>query len=121
MKRLALGAALLAFSACVGAQSVRGEVYIKNGFMTGQAYLGLPERAQRAYAMGLIDGMLLSPMLGGRARDNQWLGSCVTGYSDSQAAAVLHRALRDEPGAWHMPAHVTFYNALLRACAPRPD
>lgn len=88
-------------------------VEINNGFVTGQGYLDMAEAQREAYAVGVIDGLLLAPLLGNAAR---WPAPCVTGMTSRQAAAILTNELQQNPGAWHQSAHTSMYKAVLAAC-----
>ena len=95
---------------------------IHKGFITGQRFLELTESQQNAYAMGVLDGLFLSPFLGGSEKRTTALGACAEGMSDKQLSAVLSTYLRDNPGQWHQSAHGSMFVALKKVCpAFAPD
>lgn len=94
-------------------------VAIKNGFLTGQDYLESSELKQRAYVMGLVDGLFVSPILGAPKRRLAPFERCIEGMTDTQVAAILLKFLRDNPGRWHQSAHVSFYTAMKENCSIR--
>lgn len=104
----------------MGLASAQDEVYIKNGFVTGEAYLLLDATSQTRYASGLVDGLLIAPLMGAPASKMAWLQSCVVSMSDSQVAAMLSQELKSNPGSWHQSAHVPMYSALNKACPQSP-
>jgi hypothetical protein len=91
-------------------------VLIQNGFGTGEEYLKMSPLEQRAYAMGIVNGMLLAPLFGAPKDRMFRFESCVTGMTDSQVAAILTKYLRDNPGRWHETPHAPMYTALMKAC-----
>jgi len=50
-------------------------ILIHNGFGTGQDYIKMSESQKRAYAMGSINGMIISPLLGAPKDKMGWLES----------------------------------------------
>ena len=107
--------ALLAVSPILSSANDEG-VLIRSGFVSGQQYLALAEEKQSAYAMGVVDGILLAPIFGAPKKRMLQLEDCLTGMSDTQVAAILTKYLRDHPARWHDSAHVLMYSALLDAC-----
>lgn len=93
-----------------------GSVWVSNGFLTGEAYLSLPEAHRAAYAMGVIDALLASPFLGANQARVGILFTCVTGKSSTQLEAMVSKQIRDDPSTWHLGANVAAYNAILHAC-----
>jgi hypothetical protein len=92
-------------------------VLIHNGFGTGKSFLDDMSSAQRrAYAMGAINGMLVSPMFGASKEELQWLEQCVENMTDDQVAAIIARHLRDHPERWHHGLHVESWAAMKDAC-----
>ena len=93
-------------------------VTIHEGFLlTGQGYLGLSEVEKSAYAMGIIDGMLLAPLFG--APDDgkvSKLGRCATGMTNEQVAAIIAKLIKEHPEEWHMPIHLQVFKKLHSIC-----
>ena len=56
-------AVILALSVPAWAAEKR-PIKLHEGFLMGQKYMGLSEVEKSAYAMGIIDGMLLAPLFG---------------------------------------------------------
>ncbi len=116
-----VGAVLLPLS--VYAQTVT-TVTIHKGFLTGEQYLHLTEGDQyhlealtrMYYAMGLIDGIILAPLLGGSERRTFNLGECLDGMTSTQVDAILSKYLNENPRRWHESAHTSMYAALVTAC-----
>ncbi|TPG51038.1 hypothetical protein EAH75_06480 [Rhodanobacter glycinis] len=118
MRRVLLLLALLAITGPAPAQTYE----IKTGFVTGQAYLQMTQPQRSAYAMGVVDGMFLSPFFGAPKVKVTWLETCVTGMPDSQLVAVLDQYVRANPVRWHESMHTLAFSALKQACpAVQPD
>jgi len=111
-----LVATILALSSAQGGQPVE----IHNGFVTGTIYRKFNEYQKRSYAMGVIDGIYLSPFFGASRTHLGWVEKCVQGMDDEQVAAVIDKFLKDHPERWHQTVHASVYAALLSAC-PREN
>ena len=95
-------------------------VYIKTGFMKGNEFLALSSGEQEAYAMGLIDGMLLAPFFDAPKTKTDWLESCIAGMTDTQVVAMLKEELENNPGTLYYSVHTAMYRAMLEGCPGSP-
>jgi uncharacterized membrane protein YphA (DoxX/SURF4 family) len=111
-------ALLSLLAAAAFAASGTGTVH--NGFVTGSQFMSSLPVEKRAYAAGVIDGMLLAPLLGAPKSELSWFEGCVEGMTNEQIAAVLEKQLRDNPASWHLSAHGSMFAALYAAC-PKPE
>jgi hypothetical protein len=77
--------------------------------------------SQRVYAMGLLDGMYMSPAIGAPATNKVLLEieTCVEGMKSSQAAAIIEKSVKDHPEKWDWDLKDTGYNATLQGCRNR--
>lgn len=68
-------------------------VTVPNGFMAAKDFLGLTTSERRKYAMGFINGVMASPMLG--ADENRVIAphECLTGMHDEQIPWLRRRTL----------------------------
>jgi hypothetical protein len=89
---------------------------IHHGFATGEDYLNMTEAEQEAYAMGVVNGMLVAPLFGAPKKRLAWLEGCMRGKSSSQVTALFTNYLRENPLRWNETPHVTMYSALRNAC-----
>jgi len=93
--KLLIVVGLIFLSLNVNAQPVR----IHNGFISGEQYLRMEDRERQSYAMGLVDGIFLAPLLGGSEERTWNLGTCVEGsghaMTNLQLDAILSKYLRD--------------------------
>jgi hypothetical protein len=78
-------------------------VIVKTGFISGNEFRDFSPRLKRAYAMGFMDGVLMSPAFGAPKARLSWLESCVTGMTDEQVSAIFSKFLEDNPARWHEP------------------
>lgn len=92
------------------------EVVIKTGFVTGNQYRVFSATEKQKYAIGLLDGIFLSPFYGADKKKLEEVEQCVTDMSDGQVAAIFDKYISENPGRWHESMNVLAYVALLRAC-----
>jgi Ssp1 endopeptidase immunity protein Rap1a len=93
------------------------DVVIKIGFLTGNQYRALSDDDQHIYAMGVVDGMFLSPFFGASKSKTLWIESCLTRMEDDQVVAIFHKYLEENPTRWRQSMNVLAYAALKKACA----
>ncbi len=93
-----------------------------NGFLQAREYLDMDEGGQRAYAMGILDGMYLAPWFGAPDNDKGLvsLATCVEGMKASQVAAIIEKHIRDHPEYWHWDLKDEAYSAMRKACPITP-
>ena len=91
-------------------------ILVHNGFITAQQFRGLPELSRRSYAAGIVDGILLAPLVGAPKASLEWFESCVTRMTDEQVAAIISKFVNDNPARWHEQVHAQFYAAMRQAC-----
>ena len=118
MNRTLLAFIILLTYQAVPSSAQRHTVVIHNGFLKASDYLDMDAENQRAYAMGLLDGMYMAPNFG--APDNNKLlikvATCVEGMKSSQVAAIIEKYVRDHPDHWQWDLKDMGYNAMLQAC-----
>jgi hypothetical protein len=95
---------------------------IKTGFLTAEEFTHMNGQSQHDYAIGVVDGMLLTPMFGApRAWDNGQkigaFGDCITGMSSKQVVAIISKFVRDHPERWNDSMHLVAFTAMTRACS----
>ena len=89
--------------------------YIPGGFGHGDDYLKMTAIQKNAYAMGVLNGMLLAPFFGAPEKCTKWLVDYVKGMSDVQVAAIITKFLKDNPGRWHEGLHELAFFAIQEA------
>ncbi len=101
----------------VAAADEAGTITVRSGFITGAGFLELSESEQSVYAMGVVDGLLLSPLFGAPDKGGAFrLAECLVGLSGKQVAAMVKKFLDENPKRWLEDAHILVYGALLEPC-----
>ena len=91
-------------------------VLIHNGFGTGQDFLGFSDTGKRGYAMGVVNGFLMAPMLGAPEAQVRVYGRCLEKMTDVQVASIIDKWLREHPERWHYGLHFESWVAVKSAC-----
>ena len=94
----------------------REEVWIPGGFMTGEECLLVSSESMTSYMMGVVNGLLISPLYGAPAERATTLSQCLEGVTGTQLGATLQKWLRENPERWHEGCHLAAYMALRRLC-----
>lgn len=90
-------------------------VLITRGFVNGQAYLEADSDARAHYVMGVIDGLLVSPMLDARLEKRMIaLSRCLTGKTAEDLDEMMMLELQANASALNESAHRLMYRALAR-------
>ena len=91
-------------------------VEIKKGFLTGNSFRELSDAGKRGYAMGFLDGALMSPMFDAPKGETRWIETCVVGMTDKQVVAILDKFLTNNPARWHEQMNVLAWLAMKEGC-----
>ena len=94
---------LLIFSFSVIAEE---DVLLQSGFVTGNMYQSLDKSQKNHYVMGVVDGLLLSPLLKAPETEAKDLSNCLVGVENRQLLAVVNKHMADNPELWHQPMHI---------------
>ena len=94
-------------------------VLIQNGFIKGNDFRVLDSGGKNMYSMGLVDGILLSPLYGAPKSKLEEFESCTTGMNGSQLSAILDKYLAAHPERWHQSMHTLSFVALKEACGSK--
>jgi hypothetical protein len=102
-------------AASVGADSAT-PLLIPHSAMTGESYRSLDQYARRFYIVGLLDGLLGSPLFGA----NQGLAGefhrCLLQFHSEQDMAIIDKWVTDHPTEWQTDMHTLAIQAFLEAC-----
>lgn len=101
---------------CALSASAEEFIEIHDGFLTGNDYLKKTQQERSFYAMGIIDGMFLSPLFGASKNNLLWLERCVEGMGNYQMEAIISKYLENHPGEWHHNLHTITFRAMKEAC-----
>lgn len=109
------------FSADLAAQHV---VSLVSGYMTVVEYLEMNDESQRAYAMGFMNGVFVSPILFSKEtavkpKHLSEIEKCAAKMSDMQIVTILRKYFDDRPELWDKGLNVISLNAMFSACRLR--
>jgi len=112
-----MGAAFLLFLLTASsAQQAAKPVFVAGGYGTAKEFNDFSASEKHAYAVGLINGLAVSGLLGADEEKLQILHSCIHPMESTQVAAILDKYIKDHPEEWHLPLAVQSYSALRGAC-----
>jgi len=117
---LALGLVLAGTQA---AQPKVKKTFIHGGFVSGTAYLDMPNIRKIAYVTGLLEGIFLAPKLGGDPKRLRWLAVCTQSAGRRGARDMIERYLLDRDRSWKNRNPAKMYRALAAGCrrGPKPS
>ena len=112
---------LLALSApldMASPQKSDNEVFVGQGFITTEKYIGFGEDKQAIYAAGLMDGIALAPLFGSPSKDKTFvtIKTCLNGMTNTQVAAIITKYTKEHPEKWHYGTNVVAYQSLRESC-----
>lgn len=118
MKRLSIFTIVLALAApgAYGATEGSAKTVIQGGFVSGQAYLDMPNLRKIAYVTGLLDGMFLAPVFGGTVARQAWFGLCIDTIGRTGIRDVLARHLLADGRTWNNRNPAKMYRAIRAGC-----
>jgi hypothetical protein len=91
-------------------------VRFMTGFLTGSTYHELPKAERFGYAMGIIDGIMVSGIITGSDINLEELKTCIQSMGSSQVVAILDKYIRDNPKYWKNSMNFLAVSALKNAC-----
>ncbi len=113
MKRLSILTIVLVLAA---PGPVTARTPIPGGFVSGQAYLDMPNLRKIAYVTGLLDGMFLAPVFGGTVARQAWFGLCIDALGRTGIRDILVRRLRANERTWNNRNPAKMYRAIRAGC-----
>lgn len=116
IREAALTVGLIATAVMCGTARAQAPVEIRNGFYTGSTFRDSQTTSKRAYAAGLMDGMLLAPLFGAPKASMYRLENCIANMTDEQLAAILSKELEEHSESWQGGAHVAMYRGMISRC-----
>jgi hypothetical protein len=116
--RKALALLLVIAATAVVALPSRELHLIKKGYVTSSMFRDAGPSEQRAYVMGIVDGLFLAPLFGAPERRGDQLQDCITGLNldDLQLAALVRRELEEDATLGSSPAHIVVFRAIRQTC-----
>jgi hypothetical protein len=89
------------------------------GFARGNLYRTWTDDQRQLYVAGIIDGLMFSPVVGGRTAFVTSLNACLSGLPIEQDTAVVDKAINADPEHWDGPLNFLVYKALQDFCSAR--
>lgn len=116
MKNIFISIALLFLTINSLDSHAADDIYIHDGFVDGNEFMKFKKYEKEKYAMGVIDGLLLAPLLGSPESNIKWLKKCVVGMNSNQVVVLLNNYLANNPAKWHQSMHTLSYVAIKNGC-----
>ena len=95
------------------------QVYVQNGFQTGQSFRDMGEGDRTIYAMGYIDGLFSSSLAGASHDRLMGVHDCIQGMTSGQLRAVFEKIIASHPERWDERMSSLGYSVLVEACRAR--
>jgi len=111
-------AAIILFLGASSAQQSEKDFlrYVPGGFLNAGQYSELSPVEQYGYAMGFVNGMMASGILGADGSNVETLHRCTKDMQAKQVAAIIGKYVKDHPEGWHETLAVHSFGALLSVC-----
>jgi hypothetical protein len=93
-------------------------VSVPNGLLTGEHYLKeFDSRQQSAYAIGFVNGILVSPLITPAAQAvASNVQQCLVGRTNTQITEIIRGYIQAVPERWDLPLNILSYEALMKGC-----
>jgi len=111
LKLIVCGIALL-----TAATPARAKTLIQGGYVSGKAYLDMPNLRKIAYVTGLLEGMFLAPKLGGDRARMRWLAHCTESIGRRGVRDVIEHYLLEKNRTWDNRNPAKMYRAIAIGC-----
>jgi hypothetical protein len=106
----------LAAGLMLPAGPARAKTLIQGGFVSGKAYLDMPNLRKIAYVTGLLEGMFLAPKLGGDPTRTRWLAICADSLGRRGMRDVIETYLVERNRSWNNRNPAKMYRAIAAGC-----
>ena len=116
---IALMLAMIVFSPAAASDvcgTTTKQLTVGKGYYAGTQLNQLQDRDLALYVMGVVDGLLVSMLVGVEERCFNRIRECVAGRAGTQLAAVVRKHLRENPEDWHLEGGTLVYNAIFARC-----
>ena len=98
------------------AAPARAKTFIQGGYVSGKAYLDMPNLRKIAYVTGLLEGMFLAPKLGGDPDRMRWLALCTESIGRRGVRDVIEHYLLEKNRTWDNRNPAKMYRAIAVGC-----
>lgn len=86
------------------------------GFLKGNDFRQLSDAEKTAYLMGIWDGYMFAPAIGGKSKNDQILNDCIPNLQADQLLAIVNKYMDEHPEQWGEPMNFIVYSALPKSC-----
>ncbi len=86
------------------------------GFVDGNKYRDLDNRAREFYIRGIYDGFIFSPWVGGDPNIPDVIGDCFGDMLVTQLTAIVSGYMDEHPEHWHYPMNTIVWYAFREVC-----
>jgi hypothetical protein len=93
-------------------------VSVPNGFLTGEHFVKeFDSHEQAAYAIGFINGILVSPLITPTAQSvASNVQQCLIGRTNTQITEIIRAYIEAMPERLDLPLNILSYEALMKSC-----
>jgi hypothetical protein len=106
----------VALAAALWAPTAHARTLIQGGYVSGKAYLDMPNLRKIAYVTGLLEGMFMAPKLGGDPQRMRWLAVCTDSLGRRGVRDVIENYLLERDQTWDNRNPAKMYRALAAGC-----
>jgi hypothetical protein len=86
------------------------------GFYRGNDFRKLSEPEKATYLIGMWDGYMFAPAIGGKSINDQTLHDCIPDLESDQLLAIVNKYMNEHPERWGDPMNLIVFNALPANC-----
>jgi hypothetical protein len=98
------------------AAPARAKTVIQGGYVSGKAYLDMPNLRKIAYVTGLLEGMFMAPKLGGDPARLRWLALCTDSLGRRGVRDIIEAYLVERNRTWNNRNPAKMYRAIAAGC-----
>jgi len=74
------------------------------------------ESTKYGYAMGFVNGLMASIILGAQDDKLKELETCIHEMKSNQVAAIIEKYIKEHPETWHQPLTIESWKAFAKMC-----
>jgi len=100
----------------LAAPVAQAKTFIQGGYVSGKAYLDMPNLRKIAYVTGLLEGMFLAAKLGGDPSRLRWLAVCADSIGRRGMRDVIETYLVERNNTWENRNPAKMYRAIAEGC-----
>lgn len=96
----------------------RKTIKVYEGFVTGQEYLDMSPSEQDSYVMGIVDGLLVAPLIFDSGFRAQPIKTCISTkiWDGRHLSLNVLKYIQKRPSEWNKAAHQMTLSVLQELC-----